>query len=219
MSSTNRRRWRWASAASLFLALSYAMEGSALALPYTVTVDTSAESGGSASLAFDFADGGIPGNFAAIHAFATDGTLSGAPVLTGDVSGMLPGLVALGDGFLFNGYLEGITFGSFVSFVLDASTQAPFSGSFPDTFSFSLLEQGSGLPLFATTDPSGSGALFRLEYDGSPTGKLSVYTATDSPISWTVVAVPEPQTVVLMAAGLLLLLTHARKLQRRHREQ
>lgn len=172
----------------------------ASAAPVLFTVDTTAFSGTSASLAFDLIDGGPPANAVTVSGFTTDGTLAGAAV-TGDVTGVLPGTVTLADAAFFNEYLQDLTLGTLLSFVLDDTGNPPDAGSFPDAFSFFLLDP-FGLPLITTTDPTGANALFLLNM-GTDTG-LEIYAApgvsvTAQPL---VTPVPEPNALVLAIIGL-----------------
>jgi hypothetical protein len=173
---------------------------------YKVTVGTSLLSGTSAQLAFDFIDGGPPSNAITLSNFATNGTL-GSNSPTGGVSGTLPGIVTLTDSSFFNEYLTNMTLGTNFSFLIDATTNGPDPSSIPDAFSLFLFNPVTGLPLFATNDPTGSNALLTLNIDGSSQGALSTYIApsgeavvTATPVSTS--AVPEPGTVFLLVSGL-----------------
>jgi hypothetical protein len=176
---------------------------------YTVTVDSSAISGMSAQLAFDFIAGGSSANSVTVSGFSTDGIL-GASFPTGGVSGTLPGTVALTDSSFFNEYLTDITLGTNISFLLSTTSNAPASGFFPDAFSLSVLDPFTGLPLFATSDPTGANTLTVLSLDGSAKGSLSTYTAPGGEAGVTATAittqVPEPVTLLLMSSGLAFLL-------------
>ena len=124
-----------------------------------VTVDTSALAGTKADLAFNLIDGGAPPNAVTIAGFATDGTL-GASSSKGNVTGALPGSVTLADTSFFSEYVQGATLGNSLSFVLNTSGNAPGPASFPDGFSFFLLDHATGLPLVTTSHPTGANALF-----------------------------------------------------------
>ena len=178
---------------------------------YTVALDTSAINGTSAQLAFDFISGGSSTNSVTVSGFSTDGTL-GTVSPTGGVSGTLPGTVTLTDSSFFNEYLTDITLGTDISFLVSATNNPPASGFFPDAFSLSLLDPLTGLPLFATSDPTGASTLTVLSLDGSATGSLSAYTAPGGQaiLTATSTAVPEPSTLLLMANGLAFLLWRCR---------
>jgi hypothetical protein len=183
------------------------------AAAYQVTIDTPGLSGTTASMAFDFIDGGPPSNGITVGTFSTDGTL-GAATPTGGVTGALPSGFVLTDTTFFNEYLQNNVLGGSIAFTFSATSNAPAGASIPDTFSFFLIDPGTGLPLFNTTDPTGAASLFTLQIDGSADGLLSVYrdSATGSSVNWTVTdlaavaAVPEPATAILVGLGLLVVL-------------
>jgi hypothetical protein len=181
---------------------------------YSVDVDTSSLSDTSAQLAFDLIYGGGPSNTVTISDFSTDGTL-GTVFPTGLVSGTLPGAVTLTDSSLsfFNEYLTDLTLGTAFSFTLDATTNGPDSISVPDALSVFLLDRTSGLPLFTTSDPTGSDSLFILNIDGTPRGDLGVYTATVAATadSGSPSPVPEPKSELLVVSLLALLIIACRQ--------
>ena len=85
-------------------------------------------------------------------------------------------------------------------FPLDLGSQARFritlsrasGGALPDQLSLFLLTSGTaGVPLFATTDATGAGALATFDLQSAAAPKLEVYAAAapNSP-SWTVLPVP-----------------------------
>lgn len=177
---------------------------------YSVTVDTSSLSGTSADLAFDLVDGGSASNTLTISGFATDGTLESVTP-TGEVTGALPGTVTVEDSpsSFFNEYLTGIALGSSFSFNFDVTENGPGSSGTPDVFSLFLLDPTTGLPLFTTSDPTGSDSLFTINLDGSA---LSVYSSSVTANSGSVPA-PEPNALLLMVGGVggILLLLRRRK--------
>lgn len=169
------------------------------AAPIQVTIDTSALSGTTGSIAFDFLDGGIPVNAIVVSDFTSDGTL-GTATLSGDVSGTLAGTVSLGDMDFFNEYLQGLTFGSSLSFTFDTTGNPADPGSFPDGFSFFLLD-GTGMPVPTTSDPTGSNALFL--YNVGEADPFAVYSniVRQGGGSNTV---PEPNTLILIVTSVLI---------------
>jgi hypothetical protein len=176
---------------------------------YHVTINTSPLGGVSIGAAFDFIDGGQPTNSIVISNFATDGFI-GIASRTGDVTGTLPLQVALSDTSFFNELYQPIQSATELSYDFESTAFIPIA-SFPDSFSFFLIDDVNGLPLLETTDPTGAGALFTLDIDGSNTGLLNIYNplSTATPISWSVSPitpsgnVPEPSIMWLLAAGLL----------------
>lgn len=170
------------------------------AAPIHVTVDTSALSGTTGDLVFDFIDGGTPANTLTLSDFTSDGTL-GTSTPIGDVSGTLPGTVTLGDSEFFNEYLQGSTFGSSLSFTFDTTGSPADPTSFPDAFSFFLLDS-TGMPVPTTSDPTGANALFL--YSVGEADPLAVYSDTVR-IGGGTNAVPEPSTFILFVVGLSVL--------------
>jgi hypothetical protein len=141
---------------------------------YQVTLDTSQLSG-QAQIAFDFIDGGSPLNTVTLSGFSPAGAFSN-PSATGDAAGTLPGPITLGGTQFFSELLATINLGGTISFVLEATTVGPDAGNAPDAFSLFLLDPDTGLPLSATTDPTGSGALLLHEVDGTSPGRISIYS-------------------------------------------
>lgn len=188
----------------------------AMPMPYQVTVDTTPLAATQMQLAFDFIDGGLPSNTVTASAFTTNGSL-GVSSVSGGVNGMLPGTVALTDTSFFNEYLQLITLGTSLSFVLDATTLGPDLGSAPDSFSFFLLDPSTGFPL-ATDDPTGAGALLTLDIGGSATGVLRIFSTLGGEAIVTAVPVipmpvPEPGTLLLLGSGLMGFLIPWRRLR------
>src|SRR5437879_7504439 len=77
-------------------------------ITYDVSVNTSAISGTSGSLEFQFNPGGLDTQAASLQIlnFTSDGTLAGSPAVTGDVSGTLPGTLTFDNGAFFNDYFR-----------------------------------------------------------------------------------------------------------------
>jgi hypothetical protein len=185
----------------------------ALAVPQQVSVDVSPLGGADIVLAFDFVDGGSPGNSITVGSFVTDGTL-GTATATGSVTGSLPGGFTLSDADFFNELLQVVAGASTLSFEFAATANAPDPGSLPDTFALFLLGAQSQLPLFGTTDPTGSDALLTYQIDGSGGGLLAVYSAVpagSAPVTWSVTPVPEPAAAWFLLAGLVAVLGVARR--------
>lgn len=179
--------------------------------------DTSALAG-AAHLAFDFIDGdGVANNTVTVSNFYTGDVLE-AGSAQGAVTGTLAGSLTLNDidfgpdpdstldDSIFNEFLQPLTLGRTVRFTLDLTEQAPVGvGSTPDSFAFFLLDAPASSPRFATTDPTGAGALFAVDIDGTPDGRLYTFapTGTEPAGNWTVTAVPLPSTAWLLGAGVL----------------
>lgn len=180
--------------------VSVLIAGRICASPIEVTVDTSSLSGSIANLAFDLLDGGPPPNSVTISGF-TGGTLGSTIVLSGDVTGTLPGPITIGDSGGFNEYLQDITLGSSLSFRFDTTGNPADAASSPDGFSFLLLDPDTGTSLISpTADPTGNDALFL--YATGEADPLQIYTevvqAAEVPSG-----APEPGALALAMAGLL----------------
>lgn len=162
---------------------------------FSVSLDTSGFSGSAAQLAFDLTSADPAANMATITNFSTNGSLGAASITGGPVTGALPGTTSIADTAFFNELLQDITLGTTVTFTL-ALTADYTGGSLPDQLAFFLLDAGSGVPLFATADPTGADALFTVDITGTVLGDLHVFAATAQ-----VTTVPEPATFWLVIAG------------------
>jgi hypothetical protein len=193
-------------AATASIVISLLLAEPAQAVPYQVLIDTMGLSGTQAQLALDVLDGGPPANAIAISSFSTDGTLGNTSSL-GDVTGTLPGPVTLGDGSFFNEHLADLTLGTSLAFIFTPTGSAPDAASLPDAFTVFLLDPLSGLPLFATTDPTGANALFQYDIDGTTLGSLRVFEASKQEITLSIEqarqSVPEPATWTLLLLAAL----------------
>jgi len=91
---------------------------SAAPITYDVTVDSSSISGTAGALDFEFNPGPLVTQAASLQIlkFTSDGTLTGNPVLTGDIAGKLPGTLTFNNGTAFNDYFSDFTYGSTLSF-------------------------------------------------------------------------------------------------------
>ena len=198
---------------SVLLAIFFSIIGgnvlflNSFALGSPIAIATSSLAGTSAQLAFDFIDGGSPSNSIIISAFSTDGLLGSANTV-GGVSGILPSNVTLTDTSFFNEYLQDITLANSVLFDFSATGNAPALGSFPDSFSFFLLNAATGLPLLATSDPTGANAFFSFDITGA-NGGLQIFSplVSTQPVS----NVPESNSIVLLFIGLIVMLTLSRR--------
>lgn len=180
---------------------------------YQVTVDTTSLAGTAGTLAFDFIDGGPPANQVTISDLSSDGTL-GSSATTGSVSGSAPTTFTLHDSAFFSELVQGVTLGKQLTFQLDATTNAPSSGSLADTLSFFILDSSgvsnsaSALSLITTTDPTQANSLFTLQIDGTNGADVSIFGAspavsvTFGPVTGPVTGVPEPGSLPLLTLAL-----------------
>jgi hypothetical protein len=183
----DRRVSRVMIAVSLSVAIHQATQASTL----QVNINTTPLTGATGFLAFDFLGGSpAPNNFATILNFGTNSTL-GAASSSGTVSGTLvPGPLVFNDSTFFNEWLQGVTFGSVISFQLSLSTNTIPGGS-PDAFSFFLLDSNS-LP-FATSDPSSANSLFQIDINGqSLTPNVFTSDFASASVNPAQATVPEP---------------------------
>lgn len=201
---------------------------------YNVTISTPSDASGTITedvgyLEWDFITGGGPQvNVVGIEDFTSDGTLgdvstqliteespgyvfgtTASPVFIGPTSAAV--MIVDPVNSPFDAYAIEFTFGTTISFTLNATQNAPGPSSSPDELSFFLYESDDMTPLIATSDPSGSDSLLDLDIDGSTNGVPLVYSATDgSGVTATMTpsggtSVPEPSTWPVLAILALLL--------------
>ena len=154
------------------------------ATTFNVSIDSAGFSGSSATLAFDFVDGGPPSNTVNLSALTSSGT-QGAMSTTGSVSGTGPWTFS--DASFFNELL--VSFG-------------PLGSSI--SFSFFVLDSLAQSALITTNAPDGLDELFAFDITGLRAGGLTVYTPDQSGFSTRVSApagIPEPGSLALLAAG------------------
>jgi hypothetical protein len=188
---------------------------------YTVTINTSSISGTSGSLDFNFNPGPFVTQAASLQIlkFASDGTLAGSPILTGDVSGALPGTLTFDNGSGFNDYFEGFTFGNTLAFnvslygpALSSPDGTSTSGS---AFAFSMFSDAAGtIPVLTTDTTDGFAFIVNVNLDGTtaPTNY-----SPETQISTSVSATPEPSDIglsVILAALIAFLLTSKYRAQK-----
>ncbi|MCQ8119475.1 NF038129 family PEP-CTERM protein [Methylomonas rosea] len=189
-----------------FIALASATPLTAWSSSFNVNIDTTSLAGTKATLAFDFIDGdGVANNTAQISGFLTDGSFDrGLASSFGDVSGLLDTSVTLGDSRGFNEFLQPLTLGGILHFQLQISDLFDANALTPDAFRFYLLDELASSPLFSTTDPTDSAALFSMGLTGDGKG-LSVFSSTNPSAVWNVEAtshgIPVPGTLPLILTG------------------
>jgi spore coat protein U-like protein len=199
--------------------LCIASTASAAPITYDVTVDSSSISGTAGSLDFEFNPGPLVTQAVSLQilSFASDGTLAGSPVLTGDVTGALPETVTFDNGTAFNDYFEGFTYGSTLSFqvslfgpALSSPDGTATSGS---TFAFSMFSDAAGTIPVLTTNTT-EGFAFTIDVNLDATTTVTNFSPQTTVVPATVPAIPEPDTLSLMAAGLGIWLVFASWFQR-----
>lgn len=174
---------------------------------YTITVNTSSVAGSAGSLDFQFNPGALSqAADASILAFATDGTL-GAPAMTGDVTGALPGDITFDNGTALNDYFTGFTYGNALTFDVSlfgpALTSPNGTATSGSAFAFSMFSDGAGtIPALTTDTTDGFAVTVNVNLDGTTTlENFSTQTTTGK-----VVTTPEPGSFLLVEMGLLGLL-------------
>jgi hypothetical protein len=189
----------------------------ARASAFNVTVDSAPPSGSPAVLVFDFIDGGMPNNTVSLSALTSNGT-QGSTSAIGNVTGT--GVTGTGpwtfsdagSSFFNELQVPYNPMGSSLSFSFATSDNPPDPGSFPDAFSFFILETDVVTPLITTNDPTGADALF-LYNIGQGTQSLNVYAPDQTGVSINVIAAqsaPEPGSLALLVAGIVALSTRSR---------
>jgi hypothetical protein len=181
------------------LAIVVLLSSGAHGVPIRITIDTSSLAGTDAALAFDFINGGPPANSMTIFGFASDGTL-GAASSTGGVTGTFPGTVTIADTAFFNEYLQHIRLGTSLAFSFDTTGNAAAPVSFPDAFSFFLLDADAMASLVSTSDPTGADSL--LFYSIGEANPLVTFSSNAVTIR-VGQTVPEPGALALAMASLL----------------
>ena len=173
-----------------------------------VSVNTSSINGTAGSLDFNFNPGTFVTQSASLQIlnFSSDGALAGSPVVTGDVSGTLPGTLTFDNGTALNDYFEGFTFGSILKF--DVSLYGPALSS-PDgtsksgsSFAFSMFSDPEGATPALTSDlVDGIALSVNVNMDGSTT-----LTNSSAETSVQAATVPEPGSlaeVLLLFLGII----------------
>jgi hypothetical protein len=193
-------------------------------ITYSVSVDTSAITGASGYVDFQFnpARAASLAATAVVDSFATDGTLGSALPNLGDAAGVLPGTLTLDNGTPTNEITQGFLFGRAISF--DVTLSGPAVGaSGPDASTFFLTLFDAGQNPYST-GPGGAIATIDINADGSTTPITYAPLVVPGPTATitTASAVPEPSTAILAALGMaltILLRAGGRKRQRGQKRQ
>ena len=166
---------------------------------YNIAVNTTANLGSSGYLDFQLGSG--PDSalaLVAVQNFSTDGILNDTDRhVNGDVTGVLPGTVALTNLRQFNDYFAGFIYGKFIQFTLNFSGPAinnPTGAStYGSPFYFGLYDIAQ-IPI-GSSDPFGNALLIQINTDGTTTSQ--VYNSAVNVTS----AVPEPRVIGLLGIG------------------
>ena len=221
---TTRLAMTFSRSFAMALALLAAAPAAGLAdLTFTVTLDTTplGSEGAQGPFALDLTlTGGSMLNTA--HAtvfgftFGTGGSAGPASTImtTNGAAGSLGSGVTLTDSTSYNDFNQVFTPGSQLVFNVDLATTA-YSTPIPANFSFSILD-GTGNPI-ATDDPSGANTLLNFDVtSASPT--IHLYGSPADSLGAPTVSypgtVPEPATLTMLAVGLVMARSVARRPRR-----
>ena len=165
---------------------------------YSVTIDTASLGNGPAYLGLYFL-----GLAEAAPATATvtnlTGAFSGKPQITGSVTGMPPGPLVFSNAGAGGELVMTVSLGGMLSFDVGFTLGAGDAGT---TFAWALFDESSYL------GADGDLGTVSLQPGAAPGAIFAVDNV--SPLSH-VQAVPEPSTVLMMLAGMLCLMAHARR--------
>jgi hypothetical protein len=203
--------------------------------PVNVSINTSAVAGSTLNLAIDFTTSS-PGavtfcspSCLTVTDFSAPGSTMGLPTTTG---GLVQGdLILVENPAPFTEIEKGSGFNevivnlspvkNLITFTLSFSDTGPVSGLPPDEISVFALDS-SLLPLFPTSDPTGSDALFAIDLTGAPGGVVSAFAPTtqnqDSlsiTVPGQVSTVPEPVEAGLVGLSVMILFAFSRDIKRR----
>jgi hypothetical protein len=177
-----------------------------------VTISGASLSGAPAILDFIFLDGGPPDNTVTLSALTSHGTPGSGSTTFGNVTGTGPWTFSDSGGSFFNELQVPFNpLGTAISFSFTTSDNPAAPGSFPDDFSFFILNPDLSF-LITTNEPFGTNALFAYDIGVGAAG-LRVFMPDQAGFSFSVTpvrAAPEPASLALLAAGLLALLPRKR---------
>lgn len=202
------------------LSLCFVGLASANAVLYDVSINTSSIAGTAGSFDFNFNPGPLVTQAASLQilGFSSNGSVSGSPEVTGDVSGALPTTLTFDNGTGFNDYFQGFTFGSTISFAvslygpaLSSPDAVSTSGS---TFLFSMFQDAAGtIPVLTSDMVDGDAFTINVNLDGTTTvanvsSQTTLVQGNDDPTPE-----PSPLSEAGLAIGLWIAyrLTHQRR--------
>jgi hypothetical protein len=188
-------------------------------ITYDVTADTSSVVATAGYLDLQFEPSPTSTNFATavVNDFMSDGVLSGAATITGDVTGQLPGALTFDNATAFNDYFQAMTFGTSFSFDVTLDGPTPLGGA-QSALNISFYDSTGSTPILTTDTTDGIAGQILLNPDGTTStvtipataGGVSVLTITPAVETVT----PEPSYMGLMGllgCGAILVLTNNRR--------
>lgn len=185
---------------------------------YDVSIDTSTLSGAMGSLDFNFNPGPLIPQAASLQIlnFGGTGTVTGTPLVTGDVTGgSLPATLTFDNGAAFNDYFQMFTFGNTITFSLSLSGPALNSpgGLSGSTFAFSMFSDAAGsMPVLTSDMANGFAFTVDVNTDASTTlNRFSPETTITSAGGGPSSVAPEPANLTLVGiAGVAFLIIRRR---------
>lgn len=190
----------------------WVVSGDAVAGPitYLVMANTSSVNGttGYIDLQFDPGFQTTQSAVVAVNSFATDGIMNpGSVQVAGDVTGLLPSSVTIGNSTQFNDYFEGLIFGDTVTFRLALSGPAltspngtALSGS---TFGIGFYDSTGFNPILTTNVTDGFAGVINVNLDGTTTPIVFPLNDGVSISAISITAIPEPSSLWLVGVGIL----------------
>jgi len=155
-----------------------------------LNVDTSSLNGQSGYLELQLNPGLSLGSASAqVSNFASDATLVGAPVLTGDVNGALPAAVSLNNTLAWNDYFQQVTFGNVLNLRVD------LSGAAGNSFALSFYGANGTTPVFTNDAVNGFATTIDLNDSGAALNNLSSQVAA--------APTPIPAAAWLLGSGIM----------------
>jgi hypothetical protein len=155
---------------------------------YNFDVNTSSISGQTGYLELQFNPGLNSGTASAVVSNFTSDAAIGASILTGGVTGALPGAVTINNTTGWNDYFQAVTFGNGAHFSLN------LAGNADNSFGLSFYGADGVTPLL-TSDPSGFATTIDMTANGA------VINSNSSQV--TVAATPIPAAAWLFGSGLM----------------
>ena len=185
----------------LLLFVGWTCHATAGTVTYSALINTASVAGTTGSLDFNFQTGPFGALPATVQVERFLGGLpSDLPERSGNVSGALPGTLALGNDGDYNDYFQTFAFGSLLSFDIVLSGPAvgmAAPGTSGSTSSFSVFSDTGGTQPALSSNPDGFALTADINADGTTT--LRNYTAPVTPVS----ATPENPTALLVLTGMV----------------
>lgn len=127
---------------------------------YDVTVNTSSLAGQAGYIDLQLEPGPTATNLvtASVMSFTQNGSLTGGAMLTGNVTGQLPGTLNFNNQTSFNDYFQGVKFGTTESFIVALNGPTPTGGG-PTAFNIGFYGADGATPLLTTSSNGEAGQI------------------------------------------------------------